>query len=118
MGLFSLYNFFAYLFFPQEVVSFRGYAQTSPFQYELAMAYLAFGVLGILCFWERGDFAFATVIGFSLFLFGSGFGHLTDYIHKKSDKAQNVDLLLYIDLVLPLVLLILTLIHRRLSHAK
>lgn len=118
IGLFSLYNFFAYLFFPQEVAMFRGYVNSSPFQFELAMAYLAFGVLGILCFWERGDFAFATVIGFSLFLFGSGFGHLTDFVHSKSDNKGNADLLLYIDLILPLALLILTLIQRRLSHAK
>jgi hypothetical protein len=118
IGLFSLYNFFAYLFFPSEVAGFRGYESSSPFQFELAMAYLAFGILGVLCFWERGDFSFATVIGFSLFLFGSGLGHLRDYIRFAKERSQGADILLYIDLILPLILLILTLIQRRLCHAK
>ena len=118
VGLFSLYHFFAYLFFPSEVATFRGYDSSSPFQFELAMAYLAFGILGILCFWEKGDFSFATVIGFSLFLFGSGLGHLRDYIRLAKERSVSADSLLYIDLILPLILLVLTLIQRRLCHAK
>jgi len=44
--------------------------QPSPFQFEVAVANLAFGVLGILCLWPRRGFRTATGIGYSIFLLG------------------------------------------------
>lgn len=115
VGLYSLWHFFANIFYPDEIAKYIGWGSGSQFQYEVAIAYLAFGIMGILCYWEKGDFWLATVIGFSIFLFGSGLGHLRDYIQSHNAAEGNIGPILYIDLILPIVLLVLTMIHRRLE---
>lgn len=52
-----------------------GWLPGSPFQFEVAMANLAFGILGILCIWQRGSFWTATGIGFSVYMLGCAYGH-------------------------------------------
>jgi len=49
--------------------------KTSPFQYEVAIANLSFGVLGVIAFFKKSyAFRLATGIGFSVWLFGDGVG--------------------------------------------
>ncbi|URR34714.1 hypothetical protein NBE99_08675 [Thermosynechococcus sp. HN-54] len=52
-----------------------GWLPGSPFQFEVAMANLAFGILGLLCIWQRGLFWTATGIGFSVYVLGCAYGH-------------------------------------------
>lgn len=118
VGVYSLWNFFANIFYSEEVAKLMGWGSGSPFQYEVGIAYLAFAVLGILCIWERGDFWFATIIGFSIFIFGIGIGHIEEHIKSHSKASGNAGLLLYFDLIMPIILLILMMIHRRLQHGS
>ncbi len=50
---------------------------------EVAVAHLAFGVLGLLSVWFRGMFWFATVIGQSVFLIGVAILHARNILQAK-----------------------------------
>ncbi len=52
----GLIGFLGHTFKAQEIALKIGW-QPSPFQFEVAVANLAFGVLGILCLWQPGGFS-------------------------------------------------------------
>jgi len=84
----------------------------SPFQKEVAAADGAFGILGILCYWIRGDFWTATVIGCSFMYFMMGVGHLLDLTRRENKSILNAGVILYYDLILPLVMVVLLILWK------
>lgn len=120
IGVLSLISAAALLFTPQLVADSLGWP-TCPFQHELGNVNLAFGVLGILCIWFRGDFWTATIIGASIWLLGDGIGHL--YLMYGSDTpvlagtpATNNWIMLITDFLIPLTLLLLLFAFRSLNR--
>ncbi|MCX6994561.1 MAG: hypothetical protein NTY13_01815 [Chlamydiae bacterium] len=95
VALASLWTFFGYVFFADEAAKFMGFGPGSPFQYEVGIANLAFGVMGIFCVWERGDFWLATAIGYS---------------------PGNSGAILWFHLIFPLLLLSILTLYRYLVH--
>ena len=88
-------------------------AHRSPFQFEVALHNLAVGVLGVLCFWVRGDFWSATVIAFAVFGIGAAYGHIRDIRLSHNYAPGNAGPILYIsDILLPLQLIVLLVAYR------
>ncbi len=48
----------------------------SPFLYELGMANLSFGILGLLSLWKNTDWKKSAAFGYGLFLLITGIGHI------------------------------------------
>ena len=71
-GLASLFTFMGHGFRSEKVAKYIGWPTGSPFQWEVAVSNLSYGVLGVLCFWLRGDFWLATIIAVSVFFVGCG----------------------------------------------
>ena len=93
--------------------------QPSPFQFEVAVANLAFGVLGILCIWQRRGFWTATGIGYATFLLGCAYGHLREMILDGNFAPYNVGPVLWVnDLAVPLAILLLLLVRRHLGPGQ
>src|SRR2546423_1550594 len=65
-----------HIFNADDVAESIGWPKGSPFQYEVGVANLALGVLGIMCSWVDGDFWTATVVAQSVFLWGAAIGHI------------------------------------------
>jgi hypothetical protein len=94
-----------------------GWQPGSPFQFEVAMANLAFGMMGILCIWQRGGFWNATGLGFAVFLLGCAYGHLRDLIVSSNYAPYNAGAgILFSDAVVPLLILGLLWDRSRLSQ--
>jgi hypothetical protein len=94
-----------------------GWAPGSPFQFEMAMANLAFGVLGILCIWQRGGFWNATGIGIAVLLLGCAYGHLREMVVGNNFAPYNAGAgIIFSDAVIPLVILGLLAARNRLSR--
>ena len=107
VGVGGLMGFLGHTFKAQEIALKIGW-QPSPFQFEVAVANLAFGVLGILCIWQPWGFRTATGIGFATFLLGCGYGHLREMIRDGNFAPYNVGPVLWVnDLAVPLLILIL-----------
>jgi hypothetical protein len=111
-GVGGLVGFLGHTFKAQEIAVQIGW-QPSPFQFEVAVANLAFGVLGILCIWRRRGFQTATGIGVAVFLLGCAYGHLKDMIVQGNFAPYNVGAVLWInDVGVPIAILLLLLLRR------
>ena len=114
IGLGGVMGFVGHAFMGREIAMQIGW-QPSPFQFEVAMANLAFGVPGILCLWLRREFWTATGIGSAVLLLGCSYGHIRDMILHGNYAPYNVGPVLWLnDSSVPLVILILLLLRRRL----
>ncbi len=113
VGFGSLYAFVGHAFVADDVARSIGWPTGSPFQFEVALHNLAVGVLGVLCFWVRGDFWSATVIAFAVFGVGAAYGHIRDIRLRHNYEPGNAGPILYInDILLPLLLIVLLITYR------
>jgi len=112
VGLGSLWGFVGHAFFAQRVAESIGW-KTSPFQFEVAVANLGFGVLGVLCPWRSRGFQAATVIGISCFGFGAAFGHARQMIVAHNFAPNNAGVIFWTDMLVPLALLVLLCIRAK-----
>jgi hypothetical protein len=117
-GVGGLMGFLGHTFKAREIALKIGW-QSTPFQSEVAMANLAFGVLGIMCIWQRRGFRTATGIGFAIFLLGCAYVHYRDMTLHGNLAPYNVGPVLWFnDLAVPLVILILLLVRRHLTLTR
>lgn len=114
VGLISFLAFIGLVFMPEYVAGYLGWP-TCPFEHELGNANLAFGVLGIMCIWFRGNFWLATIVGLSIWLLGDAIGHIVDMIVNHNYAPGNVGVPLFTDVIVPIVLLVLLWYYQRLK---
>jgi len=112
VGLMGLLTAYAHVFRPVETSASIGWS-TSPYEYEVGMADLTVGVLGVLCLKFRGNFWWATAIANAVWLLGDAFGHVRQMTLNNNHAANNSGIFLVTEFVMPLVILSLTLYHRR-----
>lgn len=89
VGISSIWAFMGHVFFANEVAAIIGWPPGSPFQFEVGIANLAFGVLGLLSLKIRENFWVATVIGFSVFYLGAAYGHIINIIETGNMAPGN-----------------------------
>lgn len=114
LGVTSFLAFIGLTFMPQLVADHMGWP-TCPFQQELANVNLAFGILGIMSIWKRGEFWTATVLGFSIWIIADGIHHIVDSVTMNNFSEGNVGTILYTDILVPVILLVLLYIHEKLK---
>lgn len=108
MGIMGLLGAYAHVFMGAETAKSIGWEPGSPFQFEIGMANLAFGVLGILCFWFRDSFWEASIIGWSVLFFGCFVGHVINYYAEDNAAPYNIGpYIWFYDLILPIFVLLL-----------
>ncbi len=112
VGLMGVLTAYAHVFRPIQTSASIGWA-TSPYEYEVGMADLTVGVLGILCLWFRRNFWLATAIANAVWLLGDAVGHIRQVLLYNDHAANNSGIFLYAEIMAPLLILVLTLYHRR-----
>jgi len=85
------------------VAAFIGWGST-PFQFEVAVANLGFGLAGLVGFRQKFDFWFGVSIIWTTFLWGAAVGHLYQMIFHGNFAAGNVGMTLYMDILRPAIL--------------
>jgi Family of unknown function (DUF6790) len=106
-----------HIFMGPETARGIGWQPGSPFQFEIGLANWAFGLLGILCIWKRGEFWTATGIGVSVLLLGCAGLHIYEIVVHHNYAPYNAGAgILFNDGVLPVIILIL--LGLRASFAK
>src|SRR5277367_2130273 len=103
MGVLTAY---AHVFRPVQTSASIGWAP-SPFEYEVGMADLTVGVLGIMCLWLRGNFWLATAIANAVWLLGDAVGHIRQMLLYNNRAANNAGIFLVTEITMPLVILFL-----------
>src|SRR5580704_6947122 len=106
VGLMGLLTAYAHVFRPEQTSASIGWS-TSPYEYEVGMADLTVGVLGILCLWLRGNFWLATAIANSVWLLGDAVGHIRQVVLNSNHAANNSGIFLITEITMPFVILLL-----------
>src|ERR1700723_37402 len=106
VGLMGLLTAYAHVFRPIETSASIGWS-TSPYEYEVGMADLTVGVLGIFCLWLRGNFWLATAIANAVWLLGDAVGHIRQIVLNSNHAANNSGIFLITEITMPFVILVL-----------
>lgn len=101
-----------HIFNADQVAESIGWPKGNPFQYEVGIANLSYGILGIMCSWVDGDFWTATVIGYSVFLWGAAVGHIREMVKQKNFNPGNAGLVFWMDILVPAALYVLVFTYR------
>lgn len=113
IGIGLVFGFIGHTVFADRTAASIGWPAGNPFQTEVAIANLAFGTLGILCYWFRGQFWTATVIGASVWLLGDAVGHIYQIIVAQNYAPNNAGAALFFQAIgVPLILIALLVYYR------
>ena len=112
-GVAGVITFIAHTALADSTAVSIGWPTGNPFQTEVAVANLAIGVLGVLCYWFRDNFWLATVIGSAVFQLGAAVVHIRDIIIANNWAPNNAGVTLYTDIGIPIVLIVLLVIASR-----
>jgi hypothetical protein len=106
VGLYSLISAAGHLFMGPQIAKEIGWAAGSPFQFEIGIANLSYGVLGVLAWFKKEGFLQAAVCGWSVFLLGAFVGHMIQRVSIGDTAPYNFGLFVWFnDLTLPLLVL-------------
>ena len=113
VGVGGVFGFIGHTVFADRAAASIGWPAGNPFQFEVAVANLAIGVLAILCYWFRDQFWLATVIGNAVWQLGDAVGHIRQIIIANNWSPNNAGPALWADIAVPIILIALLVIARR-----
>jgi hypothetical protein len=117
VGLMGLFTAYYHVFRPLEASASIGWA-TSPYEYEVGMADLTVGVLGVMCLVFRDEFWLATAIADAVWLLGDAVGHIREMVLHNNHAEYNAGTFLVFELAMPLLILGLVFYYRRLTREQ
>jgi hypothetical protein len=109
VGLQGVFTFVSHVFFPEESAKNIGWA-VSPFQYEVGIADLTVGVLGVLAFWGNFSFRLAAAIAGIVWYWGDAIGHVRQMVVANNYAPGNAGPWFWTDVLVPLLLIVCTFI--------
>ena len=107
VGVSGVFAFIGHTVFADATAHSIGWPAGNPFQSEVAVANLSVGILGILCYWIRGIFWVATVIGFSVWWLGDAVVHIRSIVVSANYAPNNAGVTFYLAIVFPVILIAL-----------
>ncbi|MFA6001600.1 MAG: DUF6790 family protein [Thermoleophilia bacterium] len=115
IGLGGVWSFMGHAFFADETAKSIGWPIGNPFQFEVAIANLSYGVLGFLCLRYHGKFWWATVIAYTVFLWGAAYGHIYELLVNNNHEPGNAGFVLYADIITPVLLIALLIAYSKVA---
>lgn len=104
LGFTGIFAFIGHVFFGEIAAVSIGWV-TSPFQYEVGVADLALGVLGISSYVAGYGFRLATVVAATIMFWGDAIGHIYQMIYHHNYTIGNAGTWFWMDIIIPLVLI-------------
>jgi hypothetical protein len=118
VGIQGVFAFIGHTVYADTTAASIGWPAGNPFQSEVAVANLTVGVLGILCYWMRGNFWTATVIGFSVWFLGDAVVHIKDIVVSANYAPNNAGVTFYLDILVPVILIALLAYYLHVSRQE
>lgn len=103
VGAQGVYTFVVHVFFPAYSAANIGWAE-SPFQYEVGIADLTVGVLGVLAFWGNFSFRLAAAIAGIVWYWGDAIGHVQQMVVANNFAPGNAGPWFWTDVIVPFLL--------------
>jgi hypothetical protein len=117
VGVSYFYNFVMHVFFGEMAARFIGW-DDSPFQTEVGFASLGFSVVGFLAFYGGAEMRLAALVGPAFFLWGAAGGHIYQIVKAGNLEPGNAGVILYTDVLLPIIGFVLYWLWRRTQPVK
>jgi hypothetical protein len=111
VGLAGIWGFIFHAFFPEMSAKFIGWAN-SPFQFEVAVANLGMGLVGIFGLRAKKSYRIAGTLLTTCFLWGAAYGHVVQMSKMHNFAPGNAGPIFYNDIIMPLLLIIFLLLWR------
>ena len=108
---------FGHIIFADQVAAGIGWPLDSGFQMELGFISIGLGIVGFISFW-KWDFWLPFIIIKSIFMWGAAFTHIRDAVLHDNFAAGNIGIILYWDIILPILLISLFLASRKEVKAR
>src|SRR5215218_8101648 len=105
VGIGGIFSFIGHTVFADTTAASIGWPAGNPFQSEVAVANLAVGILGILCYWMRGNFWIATAIAFSVWWLGDAVVHIRSIVVEANYAPDNAGVTFYLDILVPVMII-------------
>lgn len=102
VGVTGLWAAVFHLFFPSVAAELIGW-HTSPFQFEVGTADLAFGVTACVAFWSSLPFKAAAVCASSIALLGDAIGHVHQMLVMGNFAPGNAGVPFFMDVICPVL---------------
>jgi Family of unknown function (DUF6790) len=112
-GFNGLIGFFGHIFFGPQIAHLIGWPPGNPFQFEVGIANLAMGSLGILSLFFRNNFLLATVTANTIWFWGDAVGHIRSMIISQDFAPGNAGGYFYADIFFPVIAIILFTFYRK-----
>ncbi|MGY0713360.1 DUF6790 family protein [Azospirillum argentinense] len=112
VGVDALWAGLFHVFAPERAAAFIGWT-TSPFQFEIGVADIALGAMGVLAFRRSLDFKAAVVTYASLFYIGVAYGHFHQIWVAGNYAPGNAGILLVLTCIRPFLLILLLIAAQR-----
>src|SRR3990167_2357653 len=110
VGIAGLWAFVFHAFFPAIAARFIGW-QPSPFEFEVAVANLGLGLMGLFSFRASKGFRTATTLFAACFLWGSAIGHIRQMTIHSNFTPGNAGSIFYTDIIIQLLLIVLLMLY-------
>ena len=117
LGAQGIFTFVGHVFYPAYSAKIIGW-EDSPFQYEVGIADLTVGVLGVLAFWGNFSFRLAAAIAGIVWYWGDAIGHVRQMIVANNFAPGNAGSWFWTDVVVPLLLMGCVIVVWRRQEAK
>jgi hypothetical protein len=99
-----------HLFFADSVADSIGWPRGNPFQFEVGLANLALGALGVFAGSHDSDWWLATILAFAVFYLGAAVGHVREVVTQRNFAPGNIGAALVFDVAAPALLVALYLV--------
>lgn len=96
-----------HLFYPDPVARSIGWPPGNPFQWEVGIADLGWGVLGVMAPSYGSEFWLATIVVASIFLLGAAVGHVRQMIVARNFAPGNAGAIFFNDVAIPVFAIVL-----------
>ncbi|GAC82517.1 DUF6790 family protein [Gordonia paraffinivorans] len=96
-----------HMFFGEPVAESIGWPEKTPWQWEVGLASLATGLLGVMASGFGDEFTLATIIAFSVFYLGAAVGRLREMVTERNFAPGNAGPIFFFDVIVPVYLIVL-----------
>jgi len=96
-----------HMFFGEPVAESIGWPEKTPWQWEVGLASLATGLLGVMASGFGDEFTLATIIAFSVFYLGAAVGHVREMVTERNFAPGNAGPIFFFDVIVPVYLIVL-----------
>lgn len=96
-----------HMFTPEPIARSIGWPAGTPWQWEVGLASMSYGVLGVMATGFAHPFWLATIMAFAIFYLGAAIGHIREMITHHNFSPGNAGPIFFFDMLVPVYLIIL-----------